>query len=228
MKASTHGEHLIKLTRRRWVNCFLVREDDGLTVVDTATAGVAEEIVDAAREAGAPIVRITVTHGHFDHAGSLDELVKLVPDAEVILPAREARFMRGDRNVTPEEEPAEPETIEIREAARGAREVEPGERIGSLEVVGSRGHTLGHVAFLDTRDRTLIAGDAWIVLGGTSVPNKVNWRFPIPGRATWDPERTLRSARELRALNPARLATGHGRVVEDPGSAMDRALAKAG
>jgi hypothetical protein len=32
----------------------------------------------------------------------------------------------------------------------------------------------------------------------------------------------------LRALDPARLAPGHGKVVENPVAAMDRAIARAG
>jgi glyoxylase-like metal-dependent hydrolase (beta-lactamase superfamily II) len=42
--------------------------------------------------------------------------------------------------------------------------------------------------------------------------------------ATWDPELDRASARTLRALDPARLAPGHGPVVADPGAAMDRAI----
>ena len=34
----------------------------------------------------------------------------------------------------------------------------PGERVGSLEAVASPGHTPGHVAFFDTRDRAVICG----------------------------------------------------------------------
>jgi hypothetical protein len=37
----------------------------------------------------------------------------------------------------------------------------------------------------------------------------------------------VRTARELRALDPARLAVGHGRVVESPAAAMDAAIARA-
>ena len=37
---------------------------------------------------------------------------------------------------------------------------------------------------------------------------------------------TPTSARALRAMDPARLAPGHGRVVEAPGAAMDAALAR--
>jgi glyoxylase-like metal-dependent hydrolase (beta-lactamase superfamily II) len=36
-----------------------------------------------------------------------------------------------------------------------------GDRVGSLEVVPSPGHSPGHVSFLDARDRTLIAGDTY-------------------------------------------------------------------
>jgi hypothetical protein len=45
--------------------------------------------------------------------------------------------------------------------------------------------------------------------------------------ATWDPATELESARALSALQPARLAPGHGKVVEAPVSAMEAAIAKA-
>ena len=43
--------------------------------------------------------------------------------------------------------------------------LQAGDRVGSLEVVPSPGHSPGHVAFLDTRDRTLIAGDVFTAYG---------------------------------------------------------------
>jgi hypothetical protein len=56
---------------------------------------------------------------------------------------------------------------------------------------------------------------------------KANPRFPLPALATWDRPTELRTAKELRALDPVRLAVGHGTVVESPGAAMDAAIAKA-
>ena len=88
-----------------------------------------------------------------------------------------------------------------------------GDRVGSLEVVDSPGHTPGHVAFLDTRDRSLIAGDVFATVGGLAVSSHVNWRFPLPALATYDKPRDLQSARDLRALDPTRLVVGHGRAV---------------
>src|SRR6185437_527132 len=104
----------------------------------------------------------------------------------------------------------------------------PGDRVGSLEVVAAPGHTPGQVAFLDARDRTLIAGDAYSTLGGVATAAKMNPRFPLVGFATWDRPTALETARALRALDPARLAVGHGNVVERPGAAMDAAIARAG
>jgi len=107
------------------------------------------------------------------------------------------------------------------------RLLNPGDRVGSLEVVAAPGHTPGHVAFLDTRDRTLIAGDAYSTLGGVETTSKINPRFPLAGFATWDRPTALRSAKALRTLEPVRLAVGHGNVVESPAAAMDRAIARA-
>lgn len=233
MKTTHHGQNLIKLTRLGAVNFYLVREDDGLTVVDTGIPGSAEGIVAAARAVGVPIRRITVTHGHADHTGSLDPLIAEVPDAEVILPAREARIMRDDRAPDAAEPKAPPGGLPWntgaipRRRATAAREVQPGDRLGSLEVVDAAGHSPGQVALLDVRDRTLIAGDAFTSLGGLYVASQVNPRFPLPALATWDRPAALRNARVMRALNPARLAVGHGAVVEEPMVAMDRALARA-
>jgi glyoxylase-like metal-dependent hydrolase (beta-lactamase superfamily II) len=83
------------------------------------------------------------------------------------------------------------------------------------------------VALLDTRDRTLVCGDAYSTLGGVATAAKRNPLFPLVYMATWHRPTALESARALRALDPSRLAPGHGKVVENPGAAMDAAIAKA-
>ena len=129
-------------------------------------------------------------------------------------------------------EPGEPEDAKLRGGYPGAktqptRRLEPGDTVGSLEVVAAPGHTPGQVAFLDRRDRTLFAGDAFSTLGGVATTAKVNPRFPLPALATWHRPTALATARALRALDPARLAVGHGKTVESPGDAMDAAIARA-
>src|SRR4051794_30267482 len=103
MKATPHGSNLVRLERLTMVNCYLVREEGGFTLVDTSLSGNAPAILRAAEEQGAPIVRIALTHGHGDHVGSLDALRDALPDAEVVMGAREARLIEEERRLDPDE-----------------------------------------------------------------------------------------------------------------------------
>src|SRR3982751_475973 len=103
MHIQKHGEHLIQLERFTFVNCYLVREEDGFTLVDTGIGGSAKGILEAAKQYGAPIKRILLTHAHLDHVASVDALHALIPNAEVMISARDARFLTGDKSLDPDE-----------------------------------------------------------------------------------------------------------------------------
>jgi glyoxylase-like metal-dependent hydrolase (beta-lactamase superfamily II) len=215
-----------RISRLGLVNAYLVEEDDGLTLVDTTIPRSAKAVRSAAEALGRPIVRIALTHAHGDHVGSLDELAGALPGVEVLISGRDARLLAKEKVLDPGE-PGKLRGSYPGARTRPTRTVEPGDRIGSLEVVAAPGHTPGHIAFLDVRDRTLYCGDAYSTLGGVATSAKPNPRFPLPGLATWHRPTALESARALRALDPARLAPGHGQVVEQPGAAMDAAIATA-
>jgi glyoxylase-like metal-dependent hydrolase (beta-lactamase superfamily II) len=83
------------------------------------------------------------------------------------------------------------------------------------------------VSFLDTRDRSLIVGDTFTTIGGTTVTSHFYLRFPLTYMATWDKPKDLESARALRALDPALVVVGHGQPVRNPAAAMDAAIARA-
>jgi glyoxylase-like metal-dependent hydrolase (beta-lactamase superfamily II) len=214
-----------RISRFGFVNAFLVEEDDGLTLIDTAIPRSAGAITKAADALGKPIRRIALTHAHGDHIGSLDALVEMLPGVEVIIGARDERLLRKDKSA----DPGEPADAKVRGGLPGsdvpvARTVSGGDRVGSLEVVEAPGHTPGHVAYLDTRDQTLYCGDAYATRGDVRTTAKSSWKFPFLQTATWHKPTAIESARKLRALDPARLAPGHGNVVEHPGAAMDAAI----
>jgi glyoxylase-like metal-dependent hydrolase (beta-lactamase superfamily II) len=225
-----HGEHLVQLTRFPLlfpINVYLVREDDGFTLIDTGLAGSAAAILRAAADRGGPIRRILLTHAHGDHVGALDALRAALPEAEVAITGRDARFFRGDRSPVAGEPAAKPRGTFPPVRTAPTRDLRHGDRIGSLEVVATPGHTPGHAAFFDRRDATLIAGDALQTRGGVAVAGVVRPLFPFPALATLHGPTALASARALSDLAPSRLAIGHGPVLTDPRPALAEAIEEA-
>jgi glyoxylase-like metal-dependent hydrolase (beta-lactamase superfamily II) len=223
MKITPITANIVQLTRLRFVNAFLVREDDGFTLVDTTLQRGADALVDAASAASGAIRRIALTHGHGDHVGSLDALrEKLGDSVEVLMPELDARIHAGEQVVDgklPGSWPKLRTTPDTRLVG--------GDRVGSLEVVATPGHSPGHVSFRDARDGTVIAGDVYTTYGRAAVTNHFYWRFPFAAMATWDKAQDLEAARALRTLEPTLLAVGHGPALRDPVAAMDAAIARA-
>jgi glyoxylase-like metal-dependent hydrolase (beta-lactamase superfamily II) len=223
MRTTSVTQNLTQLTRLRFVNAYLVHEDDGFTLVDTTTGGGADALIAAAEQAGGAIRRIALTHGHGDHVGSLDALKERLGDSvQVLMPELDARIHAGEHVVEGKLPGMWPDIKTVPDVR-----LTGGDRVGSLEVVFAPGHTPGHVAFLDTRDRSLLAGDTFTTYGGVAVSSHFYLRFPLAAMATWDKAKDIESARALRALEPAILTVGHGAAVRAPGQAMDRAIARA-
>src|SRR5947209_17458959 len=96
MNSRTLNQNLIQLTRFRFVNAYLVREDDGFTLVDSTLGGAADDLIAAAKAAGGEIQRIALTHGHGDHVGSVEALrQRLGTDVQVLLGELDARILAG-------------------------------------------------------------------------------------------------------------------------------------
>jgi glyoxylase-like metal-dependent hydrolase (beta-lactamase superfamily II) len=224
MKVTVSSKNLFQLTHLGIMNCYLVREDDGFTLIDTVNSGQARAIMQEAHTLGFPITRILLTHAHVDHVGSLDALHDALPNALVAISERDVRFLSGDRSL----DASEPQ-VPLRGGypickTKPTQLLHEGDRIGSLEVIATPGHTPGHIAFLDTRDRALIVGDAFQTLGGVAVSGTLKLLFPLPALATWYKGLALESARKLLTFQPSLLAVGHGRVLSLPQPAMKRAI----
>jgi glyoxylase-like metal-dependent hydrolase (beta-lactamase superfamily II) len=208
------------------VNCFLVREDDGFTLVDTNLASSATEILSATQHLDAPIRHIALTHAHIDHVGSLDALVQQFPKIEFVIGHRESRLLTRDFSLDAGETGKKLMGFPGAKS-RPTRLVMDGDRVGSLQAVFSPGHTPGHVAYLDVRDGSLIAGDAFTTQTGIVAAGVFKIFFPFPALFSWNRERAAESAKKLLNLKPTRLAVGHGKTIESPLPEMDRAVALA-
>lgn len=100
------------------------------------------------------------THSHFDHVASVDALRAAIPEVLLLAGARESRMLNGDRSLDPGETG---KTLRgfLRIRTSRDRTLNEGDCVASLQTVFSPGHTPGHMAFLDRRDGTLLAGDAF-------------------------------------------------------------------
>ncbi len=228
------SENCLQIKRFNAVNCYLVRESDGLTLVDTALAA-ARIIREAVRHLGQPLRRILLTHAHYDHAGSIDALKKLVPDARILAGNRESLlFTEAARGVKPSRMrllPDEPQTP-VKGSFKKLKNLpdtllHEGERVGSLRVIKSPGHTPGHISFLDERDGSLYAGDALTTIKEVRLPFDPAWYFPLPKWATWHNETALESARRFFDLDFTRILPGHGRAVENARTSLEQAIRRA-
>jgi glyoxylase-like metal-dependent hydrolase (beta-lactamase superfamily II) len=225
MKQIKITPEVIQLTRLGLVNCYLVREDDGLTLIDTMIPGSAGAILNAAHALNRRLRRIALTHVHGDHVGSLDTLANQLAGIEVAVGRRESRLLLRDFHTEPNEPHAKPKGSFPKVKSIPSVLLNDGEMYGSLRVIASPGHTPGHIAFLDTRSGTLIAGDALFTIGGLRISGDASALFPMSNWVTWHKPTAIASAHRLLELQPERIAVGHGRpITQSAAAALDRAI----
>jgi glyoxylase-like metal-dependent hydrolase (beta-lactamase superfamily II) len=178
------------------VRCFVVVGADGIVLVDTGTPGSSEAIgrtVAAVGAAWTDVTDIVLTHSHFDHTGGLAESAQLASRADVWAGA---------------EDVSEIPII----GGRAIRSPAPGDRLGDLRVFHTPGHTPGHVSLFHEGLSLLIIGD---LIGSNDGALSLG-----PAAFTADPDRCLRSLRQMLDLKPDRIMFSHGNEVSDPTSAI--------
>lgn len=210
------------------VNCYLVEEEDGLTLIDAALPNSAKAILKAAEQIGKPITKIVLTHAHGDHVGALDELKNQLQNIPVFISKRDSRLLAGDSSLDIDEP-----NMPIRGGVPKNIKTKPdvlindGDQIGSLLAIATPGHTPGSMSFLDTRSKIMIAGDAFQTRGGFAIAGQMRPLFPFPAMATWNKEVSLASAKKIREHAPTTLAIGHGKMISLEGNQMDMVIMEA-
>lgn len=165
-----------------FVSAYLLVRGGEVAVVDLGTGGSADAIGAALTAAGAgwPAVRhIVLTHQHSDHAGGLVEVQPLVS----------ASIYAGDADV-----------LAIDSAAE-IKPVKDGDEVFGLRIIGTPGHTAGHIAVFDPATGVLVAGDALRTTDGLAAPDP---------QYTADAAQASASVRKLAALDVRTILPGHG------------------
>lgn len=200
----------LRLTQFGLINSYLVPEPDGFTLIDAGLPGLQRRVLAAVRRSGRPLRRVALTHAHDDHIGVVDALKAALPELEVLVGEHDEALLT-ERGCT----------------TAPTRLLRAGDRVGSLSVLDTPGHSPGHLAYLDERDGALYAGDTFVNVPGLHVASVLSALFPLPTLGTHDPAQTTRSARALLDVPARFLAVGHGRIIPEPLPAMRRAVEQA-
>lgn len=210
------------------VNVYIIEEEKTLTLIDAGLSIMAPKILKFSDSLNKPITRILLTHCHNDHIGSLSMLKEALPNAKVIVPERESRFMNGDFSLDPDE-PNLPLKggYPKRVVSLCDETIKNGDQIGSLTSMWTPGHTPGMTSYWSAQDKILIVGDALQTKGGLAVAGMINWTFPFPAMATWSKELAIKSAEKILEVAPDVIAPGHGNLLHKPLPELENAIRKA-
>jgi glyoxylase-like metal-dependent hydrolase (beta-lactamase superfamily II) len=199
--------------------CWLWRDGDEVTLVDTGPAGSDALIADALAGLGLDrdaVVRVVLTHFHQDHAGSA-AAVRAWAGAEVVAHAADAPIVRGEVAApVPDLLPVEEELLAQVTAGMPPappcpvdREVVEGDVLAfgpDAHVLHVPGHTEGSLALHLPAARVLFTGDTVAAHAGAAVLGPFNL----------DRARAAASFRRLVALDVDLALVGHGEPIPGP------------
>lgn len=214
------------------VNVIMIgkQTDENWVLVDAGMPNSGDEIISAAAarfgEGNKPAA-IILTHGHFDHVGSV---VKLIEEWNVPVFAHpdEFPYLTGKRSY-PDPDPSVEggmlakmssiyphEPINIEGVLQSLPENGALPHLPEWKWIHVPGHSAGQVALFRERDRTLIAADAFVTVQQDSFYKVLTQKTEVHGppvylTTNWNAAH--QSVVKLKELNPEFVISGHGRAM---------------
>lgn len=215
-----------------FVNVYIIQNREGTewVLVDTGLKSTAAKIRSLATELfgrGSAPKAIIMTHAHFDHRGSLLELAEEW-DVPVYCHHMERPYLTGKASYPPPDPSVGGGAMALLSFAypKGPihaeaylRELPEGGGIPELsdwKWLHTPGHTPGHISLFREKDGVLIAGDAFVTTMQESllaVATQKKYVCGPPKYFTPDWGMAARSVKELAALEPNVITTGHGHAM---------------
>jgi glyoxylase-like metal-dependent hydrolase (beta-lactamase superfamily II) len=213
------------------VNLVFVGSAEKWFLVDAGMPQSAEEIIKVAEKRfgeDAKPEAIFLTHGHFDHVGSVVELIEKW-NVPVYAHREEFPHLTGER-AYPEPDstveggllakiaalyPNEPIDIEAALKTLPDDHTLPG--FPDWQWIYTPGHSDGHVSFFREADRLLISGDAVVTVRQDSFYRVLLQKKEINGPPRYftnDWNAAFESVKKLRELMPNMMVSGHGKHME--------------
>ncbi|MBK1810209.1 MBL fold metallo-hydrolase [Clostridium sp. YIM B02505] len=221
----------IVLLRFKIVNAIMIgsvkNENSDWVLIDTALRSSADEIIECAEKFfgkdKAPKC-IILTHGHFDHVGSVVELANhwnvSIYAHELELPylTGKSDYPKGDPSVdkgivAKMSEFFPNKSINLDGKIKELPKDGTVPNLSEWRYINTPGHTPGHISLFRERDRVLIVGDAFTTVRQESLFSVLTQNKEVngpPAYFTTDWDASKASVKKLAELRPAIIIPSHG------------------
>ncbi len=164
------------------IHPVILKDDNEMILVDCGYIGALfaiEEAIEAENLDCKQLTKILITHHDHDHMGALADFISKYPNIKVVASQLEAPYISGEKvslrlrqaealqsTLSDEQKPFGQAFCKVLKDVKPVKVdmlVHAGEIMdwcGGCEIIGTPGHTPGHISLYLKKDKTIITGDA--------------------------------------------------------------------
>ncbi|WP_099203488.1 MBL fold metallo-hydrolase [Miniphocaeibacter massiliensis] len=186
MKQQTYKNlHTLTFPLMLFTNVYIWEDKDKLILIDTSLKNCSNKIVKYIQNINKPLTDIILTHAHDDHIGGLYRIKNKYPNAKIHIGKNEEELYKKQclKKIN--------ETLKYNILSEN-------NKISSLEIIETPGHTKGSISLYNTDYKILIAGDHFHSKSELTISGDTRIFFPFPSTATEDLKESIKSTEKLK------------------------------